>query len=265
MNQLFCVTRNGVSKAKFRAPEHRQHLARNMSYFVGVQGPHWTSPGSDHTVEGALTIPIGNQGEYGACVSFAVTGAIAVCARSSVDMLAPAHLYLLMRDAYGTPDEDCGADSQHAIYSVAAIGVCRESVFPYGTLFDNDGKAVRPSIDALRDARMFSRTDFVAVSSLDAMEQAIRRDCSIFFGSEVDDKIQSYEMGDVLGAPDPSNIIGGHEMLVVGVRFVDGVRQWMIRNSWGEDYGEHGYLWASDEFMTNPSIAGSAFVLLAVA
>ena len=45
--------------------------------------------------------------------------------------------------------------------------------------------------------------------------------------------------------PPPGN--GGHAMLVVG--YDDASQSWLVRNSWGESYGEAGYVWIDYQVM----------------
>jgi hypothetical protein len=80
-----------------------------------------------------------------------------------------------------------------------------------------------------------------------------------------------------------ADIIGGHEMLVVGVQydwsnlpefvpvdappptgFVKGKRYWWIRNSWSIDFGYGGYLLCDDAFLFNATALGSHFALLSI-
>lgn len=274
MNDLFCVTRDGVSKARFRPSisENVRSVARlahgsAMLLGVFVGSTQWMSPKTDHEVDCARGVAIGDQAKYGACVAFATVGAESIKRaqrKSAEEKRSEAHLYLLMRDAMGCPNEDSGADSQHALYVLAQLGVCAESIFPYGKLFDDNGKAVRPSVDAIRDAsdERIDVSAWVEINSLDALEQAIRADHPTIFGTEVDETIQAYTKDQVLSEPDFRKIIGGHEMTVVAVRYVEGVRQWGVRNSWSADYGDAGWLWVDDSFLRNPSITGSMFALV---
>jgi C1A family cysteine protease len=276
---LPCVTRNGTS-GRFR-PFLRVMINHVFTAMATVAS--YVSPKTNSFCQ---RVPIRNQQDIGACTAFATTGAITVkkCEQGTPYVEgqegSTKHCYLLCRDEQGQADEDSGSDTQHCLYTYQTTGVCREAVFPWtDTIVDVTGKAERPSIDALTDAANFRipGIDWDMCSSLDEVEQEVRAANPVIFGTEVDSTIQSYQQGQILGAPDENNIIGGHEMCIVGViykwsdlptdvfgtsptrprGYSDGTRIWLIRNSWGVGYGYNGYLLVNDAFLANPSVAGS--------
>lgn len=62
------------------------------------------------------------------------------------------------------------------------------------------------------------------------------------------------------GDPNPSDVIGpaqgdiwgAHATLLVGVRvLVSGDREFLLRNSWGRGWGDNGYIWVSQGFLSS--------------
>jgi C1A family cysteine protease len=56
--------------------------------------------------------------------------------------------------------------------------------------------------------------------------------------------------------PDERNIVkyiphgktyGGHALAIIGYKLIDGKEHWIIRNSWGKDYGDNGNFYISFE------------------
>jgi len=48
--------------------------------------------------------------------------------------------------------------------------------------------------------------------------------------------------------------IGGHAVLAVG--YDDGSQRFMVRNSWGAEWGQGGYFSIPYAYVTNPGLAG---------
>lgn len=249
-SSLPCVTRTGTTG---RWHPHANKIKTTLT------NPHANAAVS-HTIVGLP--PVDDQLSIGSCVFQSVRGAVWILANQNGDTREPLsqlHLYWIDRVRQGNENEDCGGFSETAIESARTIGACRDSLWPYSEEgFMRDGIAVRPSIDALRDAsdRRISQLSWFSCPTLVDVESALHVDHPIIFGTAVDSTIQSYRPGQVLGAPNPRDIIGGHEMVIVGVDYEHGPRRWLIRNSWGAGYGENGHLWVSDAFLTNPSAGG---------
>lgn len=203
--------------------------------------------------------PVFDQEDIGSCVLNALVGMIAcILAVEGLPftMLSRLFLYWLCRLWDGAPDEDTGTYVHLAIERATNVGVPPESMWPYGDEFflDADGKAVKPDPQCFPAASDNKLTGCFAIedddpAALDQMEVSVRANHPVQFGSDVDAAIQRYVKGDVLTAPDLSALIGGHSMLVTGVKFVGGKRLWWVRNSWAADYGDDGHLLADDAFM----------------
>jgi hypothetical protein len=51
--------------------------------------------------------------------------------------------------------------------------------------------------------------------------------------------------------PDWTSPEGGHAVMLAGYRVMpDGAKQFLIHNSWGTDWGDHGYAWVSDRMVS---------------
>ena len=199
--------------------------------------------------------PIYDQGDEGSCVLNATIGAMSIVLgveKLATVMLSRNFLYWLCRLSMGTTTQDSGTYSHLAVDRVGSIGVCQESTWAYG----DDTMYVPPSLQAYSEASDNKATSWFQVDSpgatvprLTQIEAAIRSDHPVIFGTPCSSAIQQYQPGQILGIPDPNNIIGGHEMAVTGVHYIDGARAWVIRNSWGTSFGNGGYLYINDAWM----------------
>jgi len=46
---------------------------------------------------------------------------------------------------------------------------------------------------------------------------------------------------------------GGHAVLLCGYK--DETKNFLVRNSWGEDWGSGGYFWMPYEYVTDPDLS----------
>jgi hypothetical protein len=51
--------------------------------------------------------------------------------------------------------------------------------------------------------------------------------------------------------PDWSSSDGGHAVVIAGYRVTSRGRQFLIHNSWGESWGDHGYAWITERSLSN--------------
>jgi len=203
--------------------------------------------------------PVYDQGVYGSCVANAVCGALSIVQSvegNTPTLLSRMFLYYLSRLRYGTPQEDCGSDSGTMIDQVMEFGVCRESTWDYTA----QNFPLNPSMESYTEAfsnrpTAWLRIDASGSQLLDQIESAVRSNHPVIFGTPVDDAIMTYQKGQILSTPS-GNIIGGHEMVVVGVDYSSGSRAWKIRNSWGSEYGDEGHLLINDSWMSWNQVEG---------
>jgi C1A family cysteine protease len=76
---------------------------------------------------------------------------------------------------------------------------------------------------------------------------------------------QSFESNAVAAtgvAPMPKNkdtLLGGHAVLVVGYNHLK--QQWIVRNSWGEGWGDKGYFYLPYRYLLSPKLSSDMWVL----
>jgi C1A family cysteine protease len=97
----------------------------------------------------------------------------------------------------------------------------------------------------LKDATGFKIEKYVRVTSKQQIKEAIYHIGPVVFGITVDEGIYAPVKGVV---PEPADsVIGGHAMIITGYddnkKCLGSTGAFLIKNSWGKEYGSRGYIW----------------------
>ncbi|MCP3915251.1 MAG: C1 family peptidase [bacterium] len=187
--------------------------------------------------------PVEDQGMIGSCAANAVVGAMEYHQRKNgepeVD-LSRLFLYYNARKLSDNEANDSGTYIHHAMAAVLAYGVCPEAMWPYQRAM----WATKP-VQACYDAALaFEAVSYARTPLGSACKAALVGGLPIVFGASINREMIQVEAtltGRVTAPtngswPEPG---GGHAMLIVGYDDADGT--WLIRNSWGADWGDGGY------------------------
>lgn len=123
-----------------------------------------------------------------------------------------------------------GMTPREAMKIVQKYGICRETIYPYGTI---EYAMYIPQI-AYDDALIFRWENYASISVIDVVKKAIYRDgvcaiCMPVFNENMD----------MWNASQGDEYMGGHAMAIVG--YDDDKEHFIIRNSWGKEWGDQGY------------------------
>ncbi|XP_060526716.1 procathepsin L-like [Cylas formicarius] len=184
---------------------------------------------------GAVT-PIKDQGTCGGCWSFSVTGSLEgqyFIKHGELVSFSEQNLIDCAGPKYGLAGCD-GGQLDPAFEYIRDHGIEREADYPYEESDEDcrqDNSKVVTRISSYVDVRPNSEKDLeAAVGLVGPVSVAI--DAS---------SIQLYESGvysHSYCSPDDLN----HGVLVVGYGTERGVPYWVVKNSWGESFGEGGYI-----------------------
>lgn len=147
-------------------------------------------------------------------------------------------IYYNERQLEGTTDEDSGGTLRDGIKSLARWGCCEEKTWPY----IESQYMTKPSDQAYTEAALHQITQYQSIASLAALKQWLATGIPAVGGIEVFSGLESQEVADtgLLQMPtEDEEDLGGHAICFVG--YNDQIQQLIVRNSWGEAWGQAGY------------------------
>ncbi len=198
--------------------------------------------------------PISNQGRLSSCVANAVADALeiqlGVQDPTSVVQLSRLHLYYNARSYTHTTDRDEGTEISSAIDSLRTLGVCLEATWPYveANVF------AQPPLRAYKEGLDNKVLEAYRVAGgpqerCDGVEAAVRANHAIVFATAVDNAYEGYNGGNKVWMP-PSSWAGYHAQIITGVRRnANGGREFLVRNSWGANWGQNGHIWIDESYV----------------
>lgn len=195
--------------------------------------------------------PISDQSSLGSCVANACCDALEILLGledpSSVVQLSRLLAYWNARSYTKDTDKDDGTYVRNCVDSFQRLGVAPESVWPYDirqVFAQPPLRAYQLSVDNKINA--YYR---IVGDRANAVEDAVRANHPVVFASDVTQEyIQYFNRSDVVWDT-PRTWAGAHAQIIVGVRSVNGQRQFKVRNSWGPAFGEAGHSWYTEAYV----------------
>lgn len=197
-----------------------------------------------------------NQGHIGSCTANAIGGAIEFDRlKQKLPDFVPSRLFIYYNERVieGTVQSDSGAQIRDGIKSVASQGVCPEPDWPY----DISKFAQKPSAKAYEDAILDRAVSYQSlVQDINQMKGCLASGYPFVFGFTVYESFESEAVAESGHAPMPrwgERPVGGHAVMGVGY---DDSKQWfLVRNSWGDAWGMHGYFTMPYSYLLQPGLS----------
>lgn len=198
-----------------------------------------------------------DQGQLGSCTANAISGAIQFDQKKQgLKTWVPSRLFIYYneRAIEGTVNSDSGAQIRDGVKSVANLGVCPESEWPY----DINEFTDKPTAKCFTDAKKCEAVGYQRLVSTDLnqLRGCIASGYPFVFGFTVYDAFESPHVAKtgVLNMPGPKEtVVGGHAVLAVG--YDDTSQRFTVRNSWGKDWGLKGYFTIPYSYLTSTNLA----------
>src|SRR5271166_5491993 len=188
--------------------------------------------------------PVYDQGQLGSCTANAIAGAVEFDRKKQgLSDFVPSRLFIYYNERVmeGTVGSDSGAQIRDGIKSVAAQGDCPETEWDY----EISQFAVQPPQSCYDDAVKYKAVAYQSVTqNLSDMQGCLASGYPFVFGFTVYPSFESADVAKTGNMPMPKSgedPIGGHAVLAVGYDNED--RVFIVRNSWGEGWGDAGYFY----------------------
>lgn len=203
---------------------------------------------------------IWDQGQLGSCTAHGTLAAYAfdLAKQGQGSNFSGSRLfqYYNSRLLEGTTDEDSGASCADAIKALKKYGTPPENEWPYNINVFAD----KPSQQAYDDGSLRQALKYAQVFQTPGdMKACLTAGTPIVVGFTVYDSFESGTVARTGDVPLPNsneNTLGGHCVLVVGYTVRNGKNVWICRNSWGTGWGENGYFYMPETYLTDSLLAG---------
>lgn len=196
-----------------------------------------------------------DQGQIGSCTANAIAAAVEFdLLKQKLADFVPSRLFIYFneRSMEHSVATDSGAQIRDGVKSVNKLGVCPETEWPYvATPADpntnvwppNAVPAQRPTPGCYKDALNHQVVSYQRVNpDLAQMKGCLAAGYPFVFGFTVYDAFESAAVAQsgVLNLPTSAEqVVGGHAVLAVG--YDDVAQRFIVRNSWGAQWGQKGY------------------------
>jgi cathepsin L len=207
----------------------------------------------DWRTKGAVT-PIKNQGQCGSCWSFSTTGSTEGCHFLTTGKLNSLSEQNLMDCSTSQGNQGCegGLMTQAMTYIISNGGIDTEVSYPYtaadGTTCNYNAANSGATLKSFTNVQTGSESDLLAKVTLGPVSVAIDASQNSF---------QLYT-GGVYNEPACSSTALDHGVLAIGWGVDSGSAYWLVKNSWGTDWGIQGYIEMSRNLNNQCGIATMA-------
>jgi C1A family cysteine protease len=187
--------------------------------------------------------PVVDQGKLGSCTANAIVSGLREFmllndSRQEFKRLSRLFLYWWERKLEGTVYRDSGASLRDGMKVLNKKGVCLENSWPYDIkTFENS-----PTESEINEAQNYIISGYQRIKSIDEIKHALFINHLVVFGMTVYESFENTGSDGIVAIPkDGEQELGGHALCVVGYddNFNNG--SFIVRNSWGDTWGDEGY------------------------
>jgi C1A family cysteine protease len=202
-----------------------------------------------------------DQGDEGSCTAHAGVGLREFLARryqSLVPILSPAFLYYMERKLDGSLDQgDCGSFGRTSMRVLNQFGVCALADEPYTP----GDFSTAPTDQQVANALTWKAGAYHRIATVQDMRSCLASDYVFAIGFTVFESFESIS-ADGLWSPDTANeqVLGGHEVLVIGYDDRKNGGSFKVRNSWGSSWGASGNFWMRYQDAADPNVLQDAWM-----
>lgn len=202
-----------------------------------------------------------DQGQLGSCTANALAGNLDYLKKQQLRKtlnFSRLFIYYNERVIEHTVSSDSGAMIRDGIKTLVKQGACPESEWPYDVSKFTDQPTPKDYTDALK----YLITSYYRLSGLPEMKHTLSLNYPFVFGFSVYESFENREVAQSGIVPLPANgerLLGGHAVMAVG--FDDASENFIVRNSWGVNWGQNDYCLMPYSYLTNPNLASDFWTI----
>ncbi len=206
-----------------------------------------------------------DQGQLGSCVANAIVGAFEYQlkrdGKPQTDF-SRMFVYYNARKVLGDPSFDNGSTISAGMAALLTFGAPTEAAWPY--LPDSFAKAPTPEV--YDEAMSNVPAEYARLDGLENVKGALARRYPVVIAVSIPQRVYQ-EAGDTGVAPQPTRAEvdairtreGGHALLLVG--YDQNAGTLLVRNSWGQGWGDQGYFKLSMDTYNDVLAANTTWIL----
>lgn len=214
--------------------------------------------------------PIFQQGHLGSCTANALAAAyhftlhkMNIEEHADFKDFTPSRLFIYWNERYveGHVNQDAGAMIRDGAKTMAKMGVCPESMWKY-----DDGPTFfkqQPDKKCYELAQKCKVKGYARVTQdLEQMKRCIKHGYPFVFGFTVLDSFgleQVVKHGKMVLPQPGDRVRGGHAVTAVG--YDDFQEVFIVRNSWGEEWGDEGYFYMPYAYICDKQLANDFWAI----
>ncbi len=212
-----------------------------------------------------LCPPVYDQGQLGSCTANAIAAALEFDQmKQGEKFFTPSRLFIYYneRSMEGTVGQDAGAQIRDGVKSVNTIGVCDEKMWRYDEIeFKTKPAAVCYQVAEKSKSVIYKRV----VRSINDLMGCLASGIPFVFGFTVYESFEGQEIAKTGIMTMPSageKVLGGHAVICVG--YDNSKQSFIVRNSWGDGWGDKGYFYMPYIFMLHKGYASDFWTIKTV-
>ncbi len=208
---------------------------------------------------------IWDQGQLGSCTAHGTGAAFAfdLAKQGGTVNYAPSRLFIYYNSRFleGSTASDAGASVADANKALNKYGAPPEADWPYII----SKFAQNPPQSAFADGANNQSLKYAVVQpTVQALQAILTAGYPVIIGFTVYSSFESDATAStgMMTMPTTSeSVLGGHCVLVVGYKLINGQPYWICRNSWGTGWGDQGYFYMPQAYLTNSNLSDDFWVV----